>query len=112
MDFIDLGSGRTDCGLWVVWWLEHQTPDRKAWVRCPQIPSEYIRSMYVLAKSVGPKVLWPESGVQETGEYFLPLQSHGKIGEVEIGGVAIYRLFGEFRRANSYYHPYSAQGLS
>ncbi|GFT12597.1 uncharacterized protein TNCV_5093852 [Trichonephila clavipes] len=33
-------------------WLEHRTPDRKAWVRCPmpQIPSEYM-----LVKSVGPK---------------------------------------------------------
>ncbi|GFW57395.1 hypothetical protein TNCV_543091 [Trichonephila clavipes] len=25
-------------------WLEHRTPDRKAWVRCHQIPSEYTRS--------------------------------------------------------------------
>ncbi|GFS84327.1 hypothetical protein TNCV_4605461 [Trichonephila clavipes] len=39
-----------------------------------------------------------------TGEYFPPLQSHGKIVEVEIGGVAIYRPFGEFRQANSYCH--------
>ncbi|GFX34905.1 histone-lysine N-methyltransferase SETMAR [Trichonephila clavipes] len=30
--------------------------------------------------------------------------------EVEIGGVAIYRPFGEFRQANSYYHLYGAQG--
>ncbi|GFY26262.1 hypothetical protein TNCV_24621 [Trichonephila clavipes] len=37
--------------------------------------------------------------------------SHGKIVEVEIGGVAIYRPFGEFRRANSYCHLYGAQGL-
>ncbi|GFX75111.1 DUF4817 domain-containing protein [Trichonephila clavipes] len=29
---------------------------------------------------------------------------HGKIVEVEIGGVAIYRPFGKFRRANSYCH--------
>ncbi|GFX30924.1 hypothetical protein TNCV_4146321 [Trichonephila clavipes] len=37
--------------------------------------------------------------MQETGEYFPPLQSHGKI----VGGdVAIYRPFGEFHRANSY----------
>ncbi|GFV44293.1 hypothetical protein TNCV_4117701 [Trichonephila clavipes] len=41
----------------------------------------------------------------------LPLQSHGKIVEVEIGGVAIYRPFGEFHRANSYCHLYGAQGL-
>ncbi|GFT36796.1 hypothetical protein TNCV_2755891 [Trichonephila clavipes] len=30
--------------------------------------------------------------------------------EVEIGGVAIYRPFGEFRRAKSYCHQYGAQG--
>ncbi|GFU83531.1 hypothetical protein TNCV_4217911 [Trichonephila clavipes] len=34
-----------------------------------------------------------------------------KIMEVEIGGVAIYRPFGKFRRANSYCHLYSAQGF-
>ncbi|GFW04553.1 metabotropic glutamate receptor 7 [Trichonephila clavipes] len=38
-------------------------------------------------------------------------KSHGKIVKVEIGGVAIYRPFGEFRRANSYCHLYGAQGL-
>ncbi|GFX08592.1 hypothetical protein TNCV_4170911 [Trichonephila clavipes] len=48
---------------------------------------------YVLVKSVGPKVLWAESRVQGTGEYFPPLQSHGKIVEVEIGGIAIYRPY-------------------
>ncbi|GFT97943.1 hypothetical protein TNCV_2168341 [Trichonephila clavipes] len=30
---------------------------------------------------------------------FPPLQSHAEIVEVEIGGVVIYRPFGEFRRA-------------
>ncbi|GFX00774.1 hypothetical protein TNCV_4577411 [Trichonephila clavipes] len=35
---------------------------------------------------------------------------HAEIVEVEIGGVAIYRLFGEFRRAKSYCHLYGAQG--
>ncbi|GFU58028.1 transposable element Tcb2 transposase [Trichonephila clavipes] len=34
-----------------------------------------------------------------------------QIVDVEIGGVAIYRLFGEFRRANSYCQLYGAQGL-
>ncbi|GFV12667.1 uncharacterized protein TNCV_1388631 [Trichonephila clavipes] len=63
-----------------------------------------------VVKSVGPKVLWAQSRVQGTGEYFSPLQSHGKIAEVEIGGVAIYRPFGEFHRANSYCYLYSAQG--
>ncbi|GFT03396.1 hypothetical protein TNCV_2985601 [Trichonephila clavipes] len=36
---------------------------------------------------------------------------HAKIVDVAIGGVAIYRPFGEFRRANSYCHLYGAQGL-
>ncbi|GFX81748.1 hypothetical protein TNCV_317521 [Trichonephila clavipes] len=45
-----------------------------------------------------------------TGEYFPPLQIHAEIVEVEIGGVAIYRPFGEFRRAKSYGHLYGAQG--
>ncbi|GFV39606.1 uncharacterized protein TNCV_4642411 [Trichonephila clavipes] len=67
-------------------------------------------SEYVLVKSVGLKVLWAASRVQGTAEYFPPLQSHGKIVEVKIGGVAIYRPFGEFRRANSYCHLY-AYGL-
>ncbi|GFY28407.1 uncharacterized protein TNCV_1970621 [Trichonephila clavipes] len=70
-----------------------------------------VHTEYVLVKSVGPKVLWAESRVQGTGEYFPPLQSDGKIVEVEIGGVAIYHPFGEFRHANSYCHLYGAQGL-
>ncbi|GFV43100.1 uncharacterized protein TNCV_1409971 [Trichonephila clavipes] len=63
-----------------------------------------VHMEYVLVESGGPKVLWAESRVQETGEYFPPLQSHDKIVEVKIGGVAIYRPFGEFRRDNSYCH--------
>ncbi|GFY09472.1 hypothetical protein TNCV_4321511 [Trichonephila clavipes] len=35
---------------------------------------------------------------------------HAEIGEVEVGGVAIYRPFGEFRRAKSYGLLYGAQG--
>ncbi|GFW75983.1 hypothetical protein TNCV_351681 [Trichonephila clavipes] len=34
---------------------------------------------------------------------------HAKIVEVEIGGVVIYRPFGEFRRTNSFCHLYGAQ---
>ncbi|GFX18157.1 uncharacterized protein TNCV_1578361 [Trichonephila clavipes] len=49
--------------------------------------------------------------VQGTGEYFPPFQYHGEIVKVEIDGVAIYRPFGEFRRANSYCHLYGAHGL-
>ncbi|GFY14008.1 uncharacterized protein TNCV_1296691 [Trichonephila clavipes] len=69
-----------------------------------------VHTEYVLFKSVGPKGLWAESRVQGTGEYFPPLQFHAKIVEVEIGGVAIYRSFGEFCRANSYCHLYGGQG--
>ncbi|GFW49163.1 hypothetical protein TNCV_332561 [Trichonephila clavipes] len=34
---------------------------------------------------------------------------HAEVVEVEIGGVAIYRPFGEFRRTKSYCHLYGAQ---
>ncbi|GFU79194.1 hypothetical protein TNCV_2137171 [Trichonephila clavipes] len=34
------------------------------------------------------------------GEYFPPLQFHAKIVEVEIGGVAMYRPFGNFPKLN------------
>ncbi|GFY27073.1 uncharacterized protein TNCV_2066941 [Trichonephila clavipes] len=70
-----------------------------------------VHTEYVLVKSVGPKVLLAESRLQGTGEYFPPLQFHGKIVEVEIGGVTIYRPFFEFRRANSCCHLYGAQCL-
>ncbi|GFX12946.1 uncharacterized protein TNCV_3659421 [Trichonephila clavipes] len=69
-----------------------------------------VHMKYVLVKSVDPKVLWTESRVQGTGEYFPPLQFHVKIVEVEIDGVAIYRPFGKFCRANSYCHLYGGQG--
>ncbi|GFX82602.1 hypothetical protein TNCV_1192771 [Trichonephila clavipes] len=42
-----------------------------------------------------------------------PPSTHGfpaEIVEVEKGGVAIYRPFGDFRRAKSYCHLYGAQG--
>ncbi|GFV14949.1 hypothetical protein TNCV_4732841, partial [Trichonephila clavipes] len=48
--------------------------------------------------------MWAESRVQGTGEYFPPLQSNGKIVEVEIGDVAIHRPFGKFRRDISHCH--------
>ncbi|GFX07785.1 hypothetical protein TNCV_4160541 [Trichonephila clavipes] len=73
-------------GQWVAWWLRHWTPDWKAWFRCPMPPNTLrVLMEYVLVKSVGPKILWAESRVQETGEYFLPLQSYGKNVEVETG---------------------------
>ncbi|GFU10286.1 ATP-dependent DNA helicase [Trichonephila clavipes] len=64
-------------GPWVAKWLEHRTPDRKTWVRCLKPPNTLrVHTEYVLVESVGPKVLWPESRVQRTGEYFPPLQFH------------------------------------
>ncbi|GFV25665.1 uncharacterized protein TNCV_3851491 [Trichonephila clavipes] len=82
------------------------------WDRCPMpINTLRVHTEYVLVKSVGPEVLGDESRVQGTGEYFPPLHFHAKIMQVEIGGVAIYRPFGEFRRANSFCHLYGAQGL-
>ncbi|GFW11921.1 hypothetical protein TNCV_4529871 [Trichonephila clavipes] len=58
-------------------WLEHRTPDRKAWVRCPMPPNTLrVPTEYVLVKSMGPKMLWAESRVQGTGEYFPPLHFH------------------------------------
>ncbi|GFX93919.1 hypothetical protein TNCV_3412821 [Trichonephila clavipes] len=48
----------------------------------------------------------PEDRIRE-GEH---AEFHAKIVEVEIGGVAIYRTFGEFRRAKLYGHLYGAQG--
>ncbi|GFY25020.1 hypothetical protein TNCV_2692111 [Trichonephila clavipes] len=39
--------------------VEHRTPDRKAWVRCPNLPNNLrVHTEYALIKSVGPKVLW------------------------------------------------------
>ncbi|GFW04877.1 uncharacterized protein TNCV_4881121 [Trichonephila clavipes] len=69
-----------------------------------------VDTEYVLVKSVGPKVVWAESRMQGTGEYSPPLQFHAKIVQVKIGGVAIYRPFGEFCRDNSYCHLYGVQG--
>ncbi|GFT36551.1 uncharacterized protein TNCV_1344991 [Trichonephila clavipes] len=46
-------------GPCVVSWLEHRTPDRKAWARFPMPPNTLrVHTEYVLVKSVGPKVLW------------------------------------------------------
>ncbi|GFV71227.1 uncharacterized protein TNCV_2429741 [Trichonephila clavipes] len=70
-----------------------------------------VHTENVLVKSVDPKVLWAESRVQGTGEYFPPIQFHAKVLEVEIGGGVIYRPFGEFLRAETYCHLYGAQGL-
>ncbi|GFW38492.1 hypothetical protein TNCV_4609991 [Trichonephila clavipes] len=50
-----------------------------------------VHTEYVLVKSVCPKVLWAESRVQGTGEYFPPLQFHVKIVEVKIGFAELIR---------------------
>ncbi|GFV24094.1 hypothetical protein TNCV_3583371 [Trichonephila clavipes] len=81
-------------------WLEHRTPDRNAWfdARCHQTPSEYTRSTCSLNQWVRSLVgLITSAG---TGEYFPPLQSTCRnCGGGDRGRVAIYRPFGEFRRA-------------
>ncbi|GFX78211.1 hypothetical protein TNCV_5135581 [Trichonephila clavipes] len=69
-----------------------------------------VHTECVLVKSVGPKSCGLNHTSTGTGDYFPPLQFHAEIVEVEIGGVAIYRTFGEFRRAKSYCHLYGAQG--
>ncbi|GFW18691.1 uncharacterized protein TNCV_1369451 [Trichonephila clavipes] len=69
-----------------------------------------VHTENVLVKLVGPKVLWAESRVQGTGEYFPPIQFHGKIVEVEIGGGALNHPFGKFLRAKTYRLLYGGQG--
>ncbi|GFX78703.1 hypothetical protein TNCV_31431 [Trichonephila clavipes] len=39
----------------VAYWIEHWTPDRKAWVRCPATKTLRVHTKYVLVKSVGPR---------------------------------------------------------
>ncbi|GFT33777.1 uncharacterized protein TNCV_4382901 [Trichonephila clavipes] len=65
-----------------------------------------VHTDYVLVKSLGPKILWAESRVQGTGEYFPPVPWQNCGGGDN--GVAIYRPFGEFRRANAPCHLYGA----
>ncbi|GFT82892.1 uncharacterized protein TNCV_4434411 [Trichonephila clavipes] len=74
--------------------VEHRTPDRKAWVRCLMPPNTLrVYTENVLVKSVGPKVLWAESRVQGTEEYFPPIQFHGKMVEI-VGGRHLSSLRG------------------
>ncbi|GFT88852.1 hypothetical protein TNCV_906661 [Trichonephila clavipes] len=64
----------------------------------------YLMVAKSVRKSVGPLVVreWPLAGKKK--------KIHAEIVEVEIGGVAIYRPFGESHRAKSYCHLYGAQG--
>ncbi|GFW34247.1 uncharacterized protein TNCV_384631 [Trichonephila clavipes] len=64
---------------------------------------------YVLVKSVGQKSCGLSHECRDS-RIFSSLQFHAEIVEVEIGDVAIYRPFGEFRRAKSYCQLYGAQG--
>ncbi|GFX39879.1 hypothetical protein TNCV_2646421 [Trichonephila clavipes] len=90
-------------------WLEHRTPDRKAWVRCHQIPSQHTWSTCSLNQWIRSLVCFVTSA--GTGEYFPPLQFPCRnCGGEDRGGVAIYRPFEEFYRAKSYCHLYGAQG--
>ncbi|GFX81689.1 hypothetical protein TNCV_4645271 [Trichonephila clavipes] len=61
-----------------------------------------VRTAYVLVKIRGSGSLVGRVTSAGTLEYFPPLQFDEEIVEVEINGVAIYRPFGEFRRAKSY----------
>ncbi|GFU81513.1 hypothetical protein TNCV_4926441 [Trichonephila clavipes] len=66
-------------GPWVAEWLEHRTPDQKVWVRDPMPPNTLrVHTLYVLVKSVGPKILWvvtTEIRSTGVGEYFPPSSS-------------------------------------
>ncbi|GFV46374.1 hypothetical protein TNCV_3232631 [Trichonephila clavipes] len=59
-----------------------------------------VHTEYVLVKSVGPKVLWAESRVQGTGEYFSPLSVPCLNCGGGIGSVTIYCPFGNFSELN------------
>ncbi|GFV19524.1 uncharacterized protein TNCV_3664561 [Trichonephila clavipes] len=51
-----------------------------------------VHTENVLVKSVGPKVLWADSRVQGTGEYFPPLQFPAKIVKVESPSIVLRRI--------------------
>ncbi|GFX94791.1 uncharacterized protein TNCV_2378641 [Trichonephila clavipes] len=64
---------------------------------------------YVLVKSVDPKSCGLSHELRDWRIFPFP-SVYAEIVEVEIGGVAIYRPFVEFHRAESYCHLYGAQG--
>ncbi|GFT52395.1 uncharacterized protein TNCV_502251 [Trichonephila clavipes] len=68
-----------------------------------------VHTEYVLVKSVGPKSYGLSHELRDWRIFPSP-SVHAEIVEVEIGGVAIYRPLGNFRRAKSYCHLYGAQG--
>ncbi|GFV58009.1 uncharacterized protein TNCV_2573051 [Trichonephila clavipes] len=82
----------------------------EAWVRCSMPPNTLrVHTEYVLVKSVGPKYCGL-SHEHRDWRICPSLQFHAEIVEVEICRVAMYRPFGQFRRAKSYCHLYGAQG--
>ncbi|GFT70761.1 hypothetical protein TNCV_2490971 [Trichonephila clavipes] len=67
-----------------------------------------VGSIVVRASNSRPEGL---GSMSDAAKY--PLSTHGflvETVELEIGGVTIYRPFGEFHRAKSYCHLYGAQG--
>ncbi|GFV02684.1 hypothetical protein TNCV_2743571 [Trichonephila clavipes] len=69
--------------LWVAWWLEHRTPDRRYWVRCPMSPNALqVYTEYVLVKSVVRKSCGLNHECRVLENISLLLQSHDNIVEV------------------------------
>ncbi|GFV77658.1 hypothetical protein TNCV_616781 [Trichonephila clavipes] len=61
-----------------------------------------VHTENMLVKSVGPKVLWAESRVQGTGEYFPPFQSHSKTVEIRVApSIFSSGYFSELKRTDT-----------
>ncbi|GFX80196.1 uncharacterized protein TNCV_2642121 [Trichonephila clavipes] len=69
-----------------------------------------VHTEYVLVKSVGLKPCGLSHERRGLENITLPFSSMHKFVELEVGGVAIYRHFGEFRRPKSNCQLYGAQG--
>ncbi|GFT97130.1 hypothetical protein TNCV_3857961 [Trichonephila clavipes] len=65
-------------GPWVVYWLEHRTPDRKAWVEGAMPPNTLrVHTEYVFVKSVGSKVLWTVAAETPSAEGCVAREAKG-----------------------------------
>ncbi|GFS50533.1 hypothetical protein TNCV_3197261 [Trichonephila clavipes] len=71
-------------GPWVAYWLEHRTPDRKAWVRCSMSPNTLRVHTDSLAEIVEV--------------------------EIEVACRHLSSLRGSFTELKSHCHLYGAQG--
>ncbi|GFW82597.1 uncharacterized protein TNCV_3491691 [Trichonephila clavipes] len=92
-------------------WLEHRTPYRKEWVRCPMPPNTLrVHTEYVLVKSMDPKSCRLSHEHRDWRIFPSPSVPCRNCGGGDRGGVTICRPFREFRRAKSYCHLYGAQG--